>query len=578
MSAGGPGPRYGLSAAILGAMARRARGEVADRVHGTRLYRWLLRGPMPDRLLRVPDDLWPGQPALAEAMMRGEWRFEGVAIEAAPHPFDTRPPTRAWFEALHGFAWLRHFQALGGEGAERGVRALVREWVARHMEPGPGGPLGQVWAPGVTGRRLVSFACHARLVLDSSDLVFRSQVLRAMVRQAAHLARVADQPTGSAERLAAGLGLAFAGLVLPQAPQHLAQGLERVCAEADRQLLSDGGHVGRSPAILLEVLADLVMLKAALIQARADVPAAIQMAIDRATPMVRFFRHGDGGLALFNGVSQTADSFVDRVLTQADAKGRPLGLAPHSGYGRMAAKRSLVIMDMGAPPPFAEAERAHAGSLSFEFSTGRHRLVTNCGDGRLLSATWEQAGRSTAAHSTLVIDDKSQLSYLAGSARDWLGARPKPWRGKVSASREEDAHGLLLDGRHTLYADRFGVVHHRRLFLDIEGTDLRGEDALERAPASGWLGGVKPPARLPWTLRFHLHPDVRASLARDGRSVLLILANGDGWVFRASTGALSLEESVYLADSAGVRRTNQIVIAGEAENGAARLKWAFKRS
>jgi len=105
-----------------------------------------------------------------------------------------------------------------------------------------------------------------------SDLVFRSQVLRAMVRQAAHLQRLMNGPLTGAEKLTGGLGLCFAGLVLPQSPHYLAQGLDLVRKEAGRQILSDGGHISRSPEVLLQVLADLVLLKAALIQARAEVP------------------------------------------------------------------------------------------------------------------------------------------------------------------------------------------------------------------------------------------------------------------------------------------------------------------
>src|SRR5262249_17422143 len=149
-----------------------------------------------------------------------------------------------------------------------------------------------------------------------------------MVRQAAHLARIGTRPAEGPDRMAAAVGLSFAGLVLPQSEHHLALGLQRTAQEAKDQILPDGGHISRSPEALMDVLCDLVMLRAALIQARTEIPPAIQTAIDRATPMLRFFRHGDGGLALFNGTAAIHDTLVDRILAQADAKGRPLGLAP----------------------------------------------------------------------------------------------------------------------------------------------------------------------------------------------------------------------------------------------------------
>jgi uncharacterized heparinase superfamily protein len=71
-------------------------------------------------------------------------------------------------------------------------------------------------------------------------------------------------------------------------------------------------------------------------------------------------------------------------------------------------------------------------------------------------------------------------------------------------------------------------------------------------------GGV---GRLPFAIRFHVHPDVRLSLAQGGGSVILKLPNGEGWRFRCE-GALSIEESIYLG-SGSARRAEQLVISGE---------------
>ncbi len=588
--AASPGPsislpvRLRLEAALIAAGLGQLRRALAERIYGTGLYRWILRGPMPDRLLRVPDDLWPGRPERAEAMMAGQWSLEGRLVTISlSHPFDQTPPSDAWGDALHGFGWLRDFHSLGGESADKAVRGLVREWISRHKEPGGAGPAARPWRAAVLARRMIAWSSHARMVLDSSDLVFRSLVLRAMVRQAAHLRRLARTPLSGPDRLASGIGLCFAGLVLPQSPDYLTQGLELVRAEAQRQILPDGGHISRSPECLLQTLADLVLLKSALLQARAEVPQAIQIAIDRATPMVRLLRHGDGGLCFFNDSSPMFDGYIDRVVSQADAKGRPLGLAPHMGFGRLIAKRSLVIMDMGpsrldgAHGP--EIAHAHAGCLSFEFSVGRHRIVTNCGSGRLLGADWERPARATAAHSTLTLCDSSQFQLLPERFARWFGLSPLPvpkaYR-TILADRQEDSQGAVLDGAHDLYATRFRLRHARRIFIDPEGTDLRGEDTLEPAKGVGLFGMAKPKPQTPFAVRFHLHPDVRVSLARDGRSALLVLSNGDGWVFRASGAKLDLEESIYLGDPGGVRRTMQLVLTSEAQNGHAKVKWAFK--
>ena len=82
-------------------------------------------------------------------------------------------------------------------------------------------------------------------------------------------------------------------------------------------------------------------------------------------------------------------------------------------------------------------------------------------------------------------------------------------------------------------------------------------------------------------LRFHLHPSVKASLARDGRSVLLAASNGEGWRFRSNSKAVALEKSVYCGEGGAPQTTEQIVVQPTdlelTQDGDILLKWAFRR-
>ncbi|HQN49485.1 MAG TPA: heparinase II/III family protein, partial [Phenylobacterium sp.] len=78
----------------------------------------------------------------------------------------------------------------------------------------------------------------------------------------------------------------------------------------------------------------------------------------------------------------------------------------------------------------------------------------------------------------------------------------------------------------------------------------------------------------PYAVRFQIHPDVRASLARDGKSVLL-RAEGDetGWWLRNDAQEVAIETSVHFEDGQP-RRCHQVVLRGHARADAgARLRW-----
>ena len=98
-------------------------------------------------------------------------------------------------------------------------------------------------------------------------------------------------------------------------------------------------------------------------------------------------------------------------------------MALASGFQRLAAGTSLVIVDAGSPPGRGMDGIAHAGTLSFEMSAAHERLIVNCGTYPGAPRDWRHFMRYTAAHSTAVVDDTNSteitdhgaLEYRAGN-------------------------------------------------------------------------------------------------------------------------------------------------------------------
>jgi uncharacterized heparinase superfamily protein len=75
-------------------------------------------------------------------------------------------------------------------------------------------------------------------------------------------------------------------------------------------------------------------------------------------------------------------------------------------------------------------------------------------------------------------------------------------------------------------------------------------------------------------VRFHLHPDVQAQIARDKKSVLLKPEGDDrGWWLRNDAVEVVLEPSLHYR-LGQPRRSQQIVLRGQARIAeGARLRW-----
>ena len=329
------------------------------------MYRLQLRGRMPDRIVISPDISSPRRLEEADDMLRGRFRFNGETVDVSQGSiFDKPPPSPAWAEALHSFAWLSALSSAGGEPARILATNLITQWLRRHgrySEP--------AWRADILGQRLINIFAYGRFVLANSEVTWRSRLFVSLREQSRMLARISKEAPDGLPRLEAAAAHALSRPLPQRSVQAPDSGLERLEAELARQILPDGGHASRSPEALL---------RAYRIAGRCDRCAGCgrtslrrcrcARARDRMAPMLRFFRLGDGALAMFNGGREGEAKAIANLLARDEVRGQPFAYAPDSGYQRLTAGRTLLVMDCGTPPQGAFANAAHAGCLAFEFS------------------------------------------------------------------------------------------------------------------------------------------------------------------------------------------------------------------
>jgi len=530
----------------------------------TWFYRRFLKGPLADRILFHPYDALPRRLEDADALLRGRFRFNGETVEVKDGSiFDSKPPSEEWARALHSFAWLPPLALAGGEAARTLATNLISQWLKRHSrysEP--------AWSPDVIARRLVHLFAHGRLVIANSDLLWRSKVFVSLREQSRMLARIAGEAADGMPRFEAAAAFALSGACLGDSQRRLEEGLKRLEGEIARQILPDGGHVSRSPEDLVTCYRMIMMVMDALGASSLEVPHAIRSAYDRIAPTIRFFRHGDGALALFNGGTESDPRTISGLLARDEVRGQPFAFARHSAYQRLTAGKTLLLLDCGALPPGAFSCQAHAACLAFEFSSGNQRLVVNCGAAGNSQPKWESALRATAAHSTLVVGDASQAAILPpGFARNLLGPRMLKGPAAIETRRNETAQGWSVEASHDAYLIPFGLRHERQVTLSGQGLTLTGADRVLPRQAKGARDTA-------FAVRFHIHPDIRVSPSQGG-AVLLKLPNGEGWRFRSGS-PIAIEESVYLG-AGQVRRTEQIVLSGSVKDQPVEVAWVFEQ-
>jgi uncharacterized heparinase superfamily protein len=511
-------------------------------------------------------DVRPGDPEIGEQIYTGRFPLARKLLYTDGRtPFDLDPPTPQFARALHGFGWLRHIAALNSDLGSANARSLLLAWLSRD-QTNPA-----AWRDDIAAARLIAILSHNRMLLRGADAAFFGAFVKSVAQHMRHLQARLALMRPSAVRIRARIAIIEALLIMPGSSRALARALRQLGDELDKGVLSDGGHVSRSPETMAELLADLVALRRALVEENAGVPAPVQSAIDRMFPAVRFFLHMDGEPALFNGTGTYPPDRRAAVFSHDDTgAATPLRLAA-SGFERLALGGTVIIADTGEVPDGTASTTPHAGTLSFEMSSGRHRYIVNAGDDALMPDEYRRIPRQTVSHSTLSINEASSSRFTTNPRLTaLLGGPLLEGPGGVSGERLDGSGAQGFRAVHSGYAARHGVRHERSIILSAGGSQIDGTDRL--VPVSGLVA----PRAAPVVIRFHLHPAVHVIL--DGDDNFVLMADGDhSWTFSAEGVEPHLVEAAYFAGVAGVQRNKAITLTFDAAE-RQEVRWRLSRN
>ncbi|MFC6588177.1 heparinase II/III family protein [Sulfitobacter pacificus] len=526
-----------------------------------------------------PEPRTIGSFARGRQLVAGNYLFAGTLINAPGHSlWEVTPPDANYAADLHGFSWLDDLAAVGDMAARDAAQSWLWGWIDRFGKGrGPG------WTPDLTGRRLIRWINHALFVLRGQESEKSRAFYRSLVQQTQFLSRRWRGAAPGLPRFEALTGLIYAGLALEGQEDLADPAIKALARECATQIDDQGGLPTRNPEELLAVFTLLTWAAAALGDVGRSCPKEHLAAIERIAPTLRSLRHTDGGLARFHGGGRGAEGWLDHALAASRVKtAQPDGLA--MGYARLSAGRTSIVIDAATPPKGAASHNAHASTLGFELTSGRRPLVVSCGSGASFGLDWRRAGRATPSHSTLCLGGYSSARLADPDAATGVEALINgPTYVPVELSPQSD--GIKFQGGHDGYVASHGLTHARTLELTFDGRGLAGEDMLlaledaekrrfDAALDAGKLKGLR------FDIRFHLHPDVDATLDLGGAAISMALKSGEIWVFRHDgTHNLSLEPGAYLETTRlKPRAAQQIVLSGSAFTYATRVRWSLSKA
>ena len=212
-------------------------------------------------------------------------------------------------------------------------RDLIDGWISAH-------PRWDAfsWRADILGARLAAWIANFPFFCPEPRSELRDRVLVSAARQENHLSRVAGAAARDWKRFAALKGLIYCGVCMPGHEDQLDRGLAMLEAELHEQILPDGGHCERSPAIHLRVLRHLVDIRDILILGQIEQPKSLQGAIDRMASMLRALSGmATADLRCSTIPCEEKTEVIDLALRQSGVTAKAARSAPHTGFQRLRA-------------------------------------------------------------------------------------------------------------------------------------------------------------------------------------------------------------------------------------------------
>ena len=234
------------------------------------------------------------------------------------------------------------------------------------------------------------------------------------------------------------------------------------------------------------------------------------------------------------------------------------------GYVILKNKNLILSVDLGSSPEKKFSADYQSGALSFEIFYKNCKLISNCGYFQNYKHQLNSISRSSATHSTLVLDNTSSCKFK----RDADGILKINQELKVSKkSIVSEKNYWSVVGSHEGYLKKYGVIHERKIQHFFDKNKFLGTDKLIKK---------KKLKSTNFEIRFHFEPGVKITKTQDGKSVLIELKNS-GWKFLCKDHKIEVETGLYFGKKNSFVENQNIFISGITQNEDQEIIWELTK-
>ena len=262
---------------------------------------------------------------------------------------------------------------------------------------------------------------------------------------------------------------------------------------------------------------------------------------------------------LFNGNHEVDNSNFDNYLSKFGYKFKNTN-QEIGGYLIQKNKKIALIMDIGPSPEKKFSRDYQSGTLSFEIISNDNKIISNSGYFQNYKHKLNELSKSTATHSTLILDNTSSCKLRkVGNKSSTIEQGLKIMN--KSAIFSKSYWNVIAS--HNGYLKKYGIIRERKIEFFPDQNKFIGNDILIKK---------KKYKSTNFEIRFHLYPSSKIMKTQDNKSIFIEIAK-EGWKFTCDNHEINLETGLYFGKKGSYIENQNIFISGMTNNQNQNIKW-----
>ena len=458
------------------------------------------------------------------------------------------------FKNLNSFYW---FFSLDLKSSKKTTQSIITNWINLNSKYDH-----KSWDFDLTAKRIIAWlSCH-NLTYEESDEKYKNNFNQIIQKQTNHLINEINRSELIDDKLIGCASIILVGLCYQDEKKYLSFGSSLLKKISKFALDSYGFPKTRSIKQLIFYFKYFILIREWFKESQINIPEHIDETLYYLGQSYTFFANGSNLNFLFNGnnISNNFefDNYLKRLGYKFKSEDQELG-----GYIILKNKKICLIMDVGSTPNFKYTKDYQSGTLSFEIISNGKKLISNCGYYKKKDDKLNQISKSSAAQSTLVIDDNSSCKFNKIHNSFLIKNGLKIIKKKFIFEKNY----WKIHASHDGYLKKYNSIHEREIEFYPNQMLFIGIDKIIKKKINH---------NYKFDIRFHVEPGVKLMKTQDNKAILIEL-DDEGWKFTCDNFNINIDNGLYFGIKNSYTQNQNIFVSGITDSQNENITWQLNK-